>query len=161
MGTGVLTPAAAYVSLVGRAPTALNLSAPTTARTKAGVWMANVNALKALVGTTVVLSSACWTVVTMATVLKAPASVRRASSVRTAPRPTASTTAWAADAVWTMSVFAMSHGRVSTALSSSVQTTAMTVDAASMAPATVTRASLEKTVASSLVLATVTTVACA
>lgn len=97
MGTGALTPAAVLVNPDGRAPTAPNLNAPMTARTRAAVWMANVNALRALVGMTVLLSSACWTAVTMATVLMAPASVRRASSVWTAPRPTASTTVWAGD----------------------------------------------------------------
>lgn len=96
----------------------------------------------------------------MATVSMDPAYVRRASSVRTAARPTASTTAWAVDAAWKMSVFATSHGQALTAPNSSVQMTVMIVDAVSMAPATVKRATPEKTVASSLVLATVTTVAC-
>lgn len=95
VGTGALTPAAAHVSPDGRATTAPNLSAPTTARTRGAVWMANANALRALVGMTAVLSSAYWTAVTMATVSTGPASVRKDSSVRTAPRPTASTTVWA------------------------------------------------------------------
>ena len=98
VGTGALTLAVAHVSQDGRVTTAPNLSAPTTARTRAAVWTANVNALRALVGMTVLLSSAYWTAVTMAIVRTAPAYVRRASLVWTAPRPTALTTVWAADA---------------------------------------------------------------
>lgn len=155
-----MTPAAAYVSLDGKAPTARNLSAPMTARTRAVVWMANVTALRVLVGMTVVLSCVSWTAVSMATVSTDPAFVRRASLVRTAARPTASTTAWAADAAWKMTVFATSHGQALIALNSSVQMTAMIADAALTAPAIVTRATAEKTAVNSLALVTVTSVAC-
>lgn len=54
--TGALTPVAVCVSQDGGAPTALTLSAHTTARIRAVVWMANVYALMALLGMTVALS---------------------------------------------------------------------------------------------------------
>lgn len=159
--TGALRPAAAPANLDGRDPTAQSLSAPMIARTRVAVWMVDVNALRVSVGMTVVLSSAYWTVVTMAIVLKGPVFVKKASLVRTVLRPTALTTAWVEDAVLMMSVFVMSHGQALTALSSSVLWTAMTVDAALMVLAIVMRASLERTVGSSVVLTIATIMACA
>lgn len=160
MGTGAVTPAAACVSLDGRAQTAQNLNALMTARIRAIVCMASVTALTVLVVMTVVLSSAYWIAVTTATVLMDPAYVRWVSLVRTAARPTASTTAWVVDVVLKMSVFATSHGKALTALNSSVQRTVMIVDTVLMAPVNVKRATLEKIVVSLLVLATVITMAC-
>lgn len=116
MGTGAVTTATAYVSQDGKVRTALSLSAPVTVRTTAGVSMANVNALKVLMEMTAVLSSVCWTVGTMATVWMDPAYVWKVSSVRTAARQTASTTAWTVGVAWKMNVFVMNRGQDSTVL---------------------------------------------
>lgn len=97
---------------------------------------------------------------TTATVSMDPACVRKASVVKTAARPIVSTTAWAGDVVSRMSVFATSRGQALTAPNSSVQTIAMITDAVSMAPVNAKRASPEKTVVSSRVRTTATTVAC-
>lgn len=61
METSVLKPVAAYASLAGRDPTALNPSAQRTARTEATVWMESASALKASLEKTAQLRPALWT----------------------------------------------------------------------------------------------------
>lgn len=82
--TTALTPAAVCVSLVGRDLTALSQNARISARTKADVRMASVSALMASVVRTVELNCALLIVGRMGNALMGLASVRRATSARTA-----------------------------------------------------------------------------
>lgn len=86
METTVLKRVVAYVSLVGREPTAPSLIVLVAARTKVAVWMENVTASKASPGWTVDLKSALWTVVPMATVWMVFASVQMVILEKTALR---------------------------------------------------------------------------
>lgn len=154
---GAPTPAAASVNSAGEVLIVLSLSAPMTARIRGVAWMANVTVLMDLVESTVALSSAWWTVVTMATVLMDLACVRRVSLARTVVRPLVSVTVWAGAVVLMMSVFVTSRGQALTVPSSFVQMIAMIADFALTVPANVKRATLEKTVVSSRVPTTATT----
>lgn len=93
METTVLKPAAAYVSLAGRDPTALSLSVPITVKTEAAVLTESVCASRASPEKTAHLKSALWTAELTASVLGVPASAQMVSSVKTALNPSASTTA--------------------------------------------------------------------
>lgn len=155
--TGAPTPAAASVSQAGGVQIVLSPSAPMTARIKGAVWMANVTALMGLAESTVALSSAWWTVVTMATVLMDHACVRRASLARTVVRPPVSITVWAGAVAWRMIVFVTSRGQALTVPNSFVRKIATIEDFALTVPANVKRATLEKIVVSSHVPATATT----
>lgn len=125
---GAPTPAAASVSQAGGVQIVLNLTAQMTARIRGVVWMANVTVLKDLVESTVVLSSAWWTVANMVTALMDLACVRRVSLERTAVRPIVSMTVWAGAVVLTMSVSVTSRGQVLTVPNSFVQMIAMIAD---------------------------------
>lgn len=96
VGIGVPKPAAVFAKPAGEVPTAPNLNAPTTAKTKGDAWMENVNALMDLAVTTVASNFAFWIAEIMVIVLMAHVFARTDSLAKTAPRLTALTTAWVA-----------------------------------------------------------------
>lgn len=130
MGTTVLKPVAAYVSLAGKVPTALSPSVPVAARTAVAAWRESVSASRASLARTAHLRPALWTVDHAASVWLAPVCVQTATLATTALRPSASTTAGTAAAVMTDTAYATSPGLDLIAQSSSAPKTAMTEGAA-------------------------------
>lgn len=96
VGTGAPKLAAVFANQAGGVPTAPNQNAPTTAKTRDDAWMGNVNASTDLVVMTAALSFAFWIVEITVIASMVHVFVKRDSLVKTAHKPTASTTAWVA-----------------------------------------------------------------
>lgn len=149
METTVLKPAAVHVNLAGGEWTAPNPTVPVTVRIGAAALTESVSASRATQEKTALLRSALWTAEHTAGVWAVFASAWMVSSVKTALKPSASTTA--AAAVKMESACVMNPGTALTALNLSARKTAPTGDAVWMAPATAMRDTLGRTVANASV----------